>query len=157
MSPLRDLAPVEQPSGESAFGPGIVPSDPVVKLVARSPLYVSPDATVLSIAEVMVEECVGAVLVRGPSEPGGIVSERDVVAAVAGRADVHRLTARDVMTTDLACVKATDTIRAVARRMVDKEVRHLAVTRGGVTIGVVSMRDVLTVFSDEPDHDIARR
>jgi uncharacterized protein (DUF2267 family)/CBS domain-containing protein len=125
----------------------------VVKLVARSPVYVPPEAALVSIAQVMAEESIGTVLVRGPHRPSGIVSERDVVCALAEGADARRLPARDVMSPDVVYASSTDTIRDVGRRLLEHGIRHLAVNRGDTIIGVVSMRDVLAVYSDEPDHD----
>lgn len=143
---------VELPLGGSSSDVGITLSDPVVKLVARSPVYVPLEAPLLSIAQVMAEESIGTVLVRGPHGPSGIVSERDLVRSLAEGADAHRVQARDVMNADVVFVSATDTIGDAARRMLEHEIRHLAVKRGDAIIGVVSTRDILAVYSDEPDH-----
>lgn len=139
---------VEFVLGPSTRDAGITLSDEVVKLVARSPVYVSEAATLPEIARIMSEESIGVVLVSGPNEPAGIVSERDLVAALGESPDARALRASDVMSADIARVQLTDTISDAARRMLEDNIRHLAVTRGDVVVGVVSMRDVLTIYSN---------
>lgn len=129
--------------------PGEAVLEPVLGLVSRSPVYVSPDATLRTVAGVLAEESIGAVLVRGAQGPAGIVSERDVVNALAGGAQPDRERARDVMTPEPASVASSDPILAVADHMLGSEIRHLVVTKNNTTVGVVSMRDVLAVFADE--------
>lgn len=142
------LSPVELPLGTSARDAGIALSDAVVKLVGRSPVYVPGEATLPEIARIMSEESIGVVLVTGPHGPAGIVSERDIVAALGESPDARSLRARDVMSAYVACVQLTDTIGDAARRMLEDNIRHLAVSRGDVVVGVVSMRDVLTIYSN---------
>jgi CBS domain-containing protein len=112
-------------------------------------VHVLLDTTLRAVAQTLAEESIGAVLVRGSHGPAGIVSERDVTAALAEGADPDRERARDRMTTDLAFIAATDTIVAAANLMLANEIRHLAVTAASTTIGIVSMRDVLALFADE--------
>jgi CBS domain-containing protein len=124
------------------------PLDPVLRLVARTPVYVFLDATLRTLAETMAEESIGVVLVRGPHGPVGIVSERDVVLALAGGSDPDRDRARNVMTPDLASVSSTETVLGAANVMLSHEFRHLVVTSPSATVGVVSIRDVLAVLAD---------
>jgi CBS domain-containing protein len=129
---------------------GIAPGDPVLKLVARTPVYVGLDTSLRNAAQVMAEEFIGAVLVRGPHGPAGILSERDIVTGLAEGADPDTDRARDLMTPDLASVLASETILDAGHRMLGNEIRHLLVTTaGGSTVGLVSVRDVLAVLSDE--------
>lgn len=121
----------------------------VLGVVSRSPVYVPLDATLRTVATVLAEESIGAVLVRDPHAPVGIVSERDVVAALAEGVDPDRERARDVMTPDLASVASTESILAAADRMLAHEIRHLVLTRGEVAVGLVSIRDLLAVLTDE--------
>jgi CBS domain-containing protein len=129
---------------------GIAPADPVLRLVARTPVYVELDNTLRTAAQVMAEESIGAVLVRGPHGPAGILSERDLATGLAEGADPDLDRARDLMTPDLASVLANESILDAGRRMLGNEIRHLVVTTvDGSTLGLVSIRDVLAVLSDE--------
>lgn len=123
------------------------PADPVGRLVAWRPISVTLDTTLPEIAEVMSEESIGVVLVRGPYGPVGIVSERDLTLALAESSDPKRDRARDVMTADLASIDAHQPILAAADAMLANEIRHLVVTAEGSMTGLVSMRDVLRVLA----------
>ncbi len=134
---------VSFPEDEAVLGPG----DPVGRLVAWRPVSVLLDTTLLEIAEVMAEESIGVVLVRGPHGPVGIVSERDLTVALAESTAPARDRARDLMTPDLASINAHDSILAAAEAMLANEIRHLVVTAEGSMTGLVSMRDVLRVLA----------
>jgi CBS domain-containing protein len=62
----------------------------------RQPVHVLLDTTLRACARVMAEESIGAVLVRGPYAPAGVLSERDVVTALAEGAHSDRDRARDL-------------------------------------------------------------
>jgi CBS domain-containing protein len=72
-----------------------------------------------------------------------VLSERDIVAALAEGADPDRDRARDFMTPDIASVAPTATILEARERMVENVIRHLLVSKGETTMGLVSMRDIL--------------
>ncbi len=119
-------------------------------LVTRPLVTVYPDATLRAVAETMAEEMIGAVVVRGERPPAGtgvrprgIVSERDIVRAVAEDRNLDRVRAADVMTMTLASAGTDDSLLDVARLMVDNEVRHLPLATDDAVVGVVSERDVL--------------
>jgi len=126
-------------------------------LVARPVVDVAPYATLRAVAETMDEEAIGVVVVRTPHPPGrdtralGLVSERDIVRAVAGGADPDRGRAEDVMTIDLACVRPDEPVLSAARRMLENEIRHLPVMEDDTVIGVISARDALQLVVDEPE------
>ena len=137
-----------QPEEHGPEAEGFRTSDPVLRLVSRSPVEVYADATLREIALVMEEDSIGSVLVRGTHGPVGIVSERDIVIALAAGADPDVERARDVMTPELAATTSAGTILAAAEMLLTNEIRHLAVTAGDKTVGVLSIRDVLSALVD---------
>jgi len=122
-------------------------SDPVMRLPHRRPVHVLLDTTLRACARIMVEESIGAVLVRGPHGPAGVLTERDLMNALAEGAHVDRDRARDFMTADVDGVPELTSIAEAGRRMLRNEIRHLAVTRDGDVVGVISSRDVLAVLA----------
>ena len=124
-------------------------ADPVMRLVHRAPVWVHLDTTLRACARIMAEESIGAVLVRGPHDPTGVLSERDIIAAVASGAGVDAHLARDFMTADVDSVDEMATIGEAVAEMLRNEIRHLAVSRGDHTIGLISMRDLLAVLAAE--------
>jgi CBS domain-containing protein len=133
-----------------------VEDEAVRSLVKRPPVVVHPESTLRAVAEILSEESIGAVVVRGSRPPGapgshaeGVVSERDIVQALADGLDPDTTRAEDVMTMDLASAAPNETVLTVAARMLDNEIRHLPVTEDGVVVGVVSERDALRIFVDQ--------
>jgi CBS domain-containing protein len=125
----------------------LTPDDPVERLLTGPPVAVHAEDTLLSVAEMFVEDSIGAVVVRGADGPAGIVSERDVVAAVVDGLDLEADRASDVMAVDILTIDADQPISAAADAMVSGAVRHLPVMADGVLVGVVSIRDVLAVYA----------
>ena len=122
--------------------PHLTQHDTVVRLVHRAPVTVFLDTTLRACARVMEEESIGAVLVVAGHETVGILSERDIVAAVAGGAGLDSHLARDFMTADVDTMPETATIGEAMAEMLRNEIRHLAVSREDRTIGLISIRDV---------------
>ncbi len=125
----------------------------VGSLIRRPPVYVRPDASLRTVAEVLDEEQIGAVLVRDP-EIGleGIVSERDLVRSLADGGDPDQERARDVMTQELETISCEATLPELAGAMVSDDIRHLPVEREGEIVGVVSSRELARVLAgDLPD------
>jgi signal-transduction protein with cAMP-binding, CBS, and nucleotidyltransferase domain len=125
------------------------PADTVSAITDPVVAEVRPSATVREVAEELVDDEVGAVLVRGHrpvTDVLGVVSERDVAAVVARGEDPRTVTAADVMSTDLVAVTAGASLRRAAEVMLEAGVRHVVVRDGDGAAGVVSMRAVLAAL-----------
>lgn len=125
------------------------PADPV-RAIMRAPLATvdKGDSLRHAAAELAGGE-LGALLVSGEhggADIAGIVSERDVVAAVAAGAELDDVQVRDLMTTETITVTADDTVRAAAEAMLEAGVRHIPVLHHGHPVGMLSIRDLLDVF-----------
>ncbi|HKY16489.1 MAG TPA: CBS domain-containing protein [Microthrixaceae bacterium] len=119
---------------------------PVSALVA-DPARIKPDASLLEVADALVESDVGALVVGEGDRPAGIVSERDLIRAIARRRLVDGSTAMDVATKQLVWCDATATVAEVAAEMGEHYIRHVLVEEDGRFIGVVSARDLLGVYA----------
>jgi signal-transduction protein with cAMP-binding, CBS, and nucleotidyltransferase domain len=123
------------------------PTDSVRMLLKRPAVEVILQQPLRAAAETLAEELIGVGIVRG-TRPPALLSERDVVAALAVGADPDQARVEDVMTDDVVELDPRDTILDAASRMLDNEIRHLPVVEDGVVIGVVSERDLLRVLTD---------
>lgn len=97
------------------------------------------------LAEKLAAHGVGALVILD-KEGGlaGILSERDLVRAVASRgADVFEDCARDMMTRDVYVCQPHDTELQVMKYMLDKRIRHLPVIEEGKVVGMVSLGDAV--------------
>lgn len=127
----------------------IHPDDPIRLLVTSPTVAIEPTATLRDVAVRLNREVVGALAVMSDDRVGGVVSERDVVRAVASGGALDDVWAADVMTEEPVRIDLDDTIWDAAEQMLAEGVRHLPVVDGAEVVGVVSIRDVLRVFTDE--------
>ena len=121
----------------------LTPETSLRDLVQRGTVTVPPSATLRDVAEVMAREEVGAVVVVVDGRAAGVLSERDVVGAVANGDDVDDVRAEDVMAVDLVSASVDDTVAQAAAAMLAGNIRPLPVVEGDAVAGVVSIRDVL--------------
>ena len=107
-------------------------------------LTVDPSAAVTEVAKRMVAKDVGAVLVFEEGAICGILTERDVLRAVADGLDDATLV-RDRMTANPETLDADDTTEHAAVLMIHGGFRHLPVVEQGEVVGVLSIRDLMRV------------
>jgi CBS domain-containing protein len=89
----------------------------------------------------------GSLLVTEGGRLAGIITERDVLRAVALGADPDQSSVDDVMTAEVFSVPPDTQLQDAARQMAVRWIRHLPVVAGEEILGVVSMRDVTGVFA----------
>jgi signal-transduction protein with cAMP-binding, CBS, and nucleotidyltransferase domain len=116
----------------------------VEALIRRTPVTISPSATIRQAAEVFAREKVGLLVVAtsvSPVRARAVISERDVVRAVAkGTALTAALDT--IATKKLISVKRSDRASKAVRLMMDNGIRHLVVENDdGTLFGVISIRD----------------
>jgi CBS domain-containing protein len=124
----------------------------VSELVEDSVVRVSPDATLEGVADLLAAGEIGA-LVVGEDRVLGIITERDVVHAIAQRKDLVRTRAFEVAHTSLIWCDVTSTVAEVAEEMQEHYVRHVLVEEEGRFVGIVSARDLLGAYAAAEDLD----
>jgi CBS domain-containing protein len=100
-----------------------------------------------SAAERMWRQQTGSLLITENGRLTGIITERDVLRAVALGADPDRSSVDEVMTSQPFTVPPDMPLQEAAREMAVRWIRHLPVVAEGRLLGVVSMRDVTGVFA----------
>jgi CBS domain-containing protein len=117
----------------------------ILREKGRDVLAISPGATLAEAARVLTKHRIGALIVR--DEDGalsGIISERDVVRAVAEEgAAALAFTVDSRMTRDVATCAQTDTIEEIMETMTRCRFRHLPVVEEDSVIGIISIGDVV--------------
>ena len=110
-------------------------------------LTVEPQTKLADVARVMRREDADAVVVLSDGELAGIITERDLVRAIADGVNPKEATAGVVMTGDPATVALDEDVSVVALKMMSRGVRHLPVVDGdGKPIGLVSARNLVAVL-----------
>ena len=111
-------------------------------------LSVGPTHTLRQVAQLMAARQVGAAVVHDPSADGpGILTERDVLEAVASGQDVDTEVAGDHLTPGAVVATPDWTIAQAAEAMVQGGFRHLVVCQADEVVGVLSVRDIVRVWS----------
>jgi CBS domain-containing protein len=95
----------------------------------------------------MWREQTGSLLVLNGERLAGIITERDVLRAVALGADPATATVDEAMTTEVFTVSPDMPLLDAAREMATRWIRHLPVEDDGRLVGMVSMRDVTGIFA----------
>jgi CBS domain-containing protein len=87
-------------------------------------------------------------LVKKESDFSGIVTETDVVQAVAEQpAEIGQLTVKELMSSPIITVDRNMSPHYARDLMADRKIRHLAVTgEDGKIVGIISVRDLLAYF-----------
>ncbi|HVV29759.1 MAG TPA: CBS domain-containing protein [Mycobacteriales bacterium] len=105
---------------------------------------VGPTHTLREAAKAMSARRVGAaVLLDGDGHGPGILTERDILDALAEGADPDTETVEGHLTTDAVIADPDWSLRDAATAMVKGGFRHLVVVEAGEVVGVLSVRDVL--------------
>src|SRR5579862_4907508 len=105
---------------------------------------VEASTPLLDAAREMHARSVGAVLVLTHERLSGILTERDVLRAVA-TAELEGQLVSDWMTAGPETIEPSDTVAHAASMMIHGGFRHLPVLENGKPVGVISIRDLVRV------------
>lgn len=115
-----------------------------VREVASSAVVtVGPMQTLREATRLMATHRVGSAVVQDAEQLAGILTERDVLKAVAAGAEPDNVTVQELMTPDVVTVGPDWDLIEAAGEMARRRIRHLVVYDGGQLLGVLSVRDVL--------------
>jgi signal-transduction protein with cAMP-binding, CBS, and nucleotidyltransferase domain len=134
--------------------------DPVSAVLHRKSPEIWSVASTTSVYDalrLMSDKEIGAVLVTSSGKTAGIFSERDYARKVIlmGRAS-KETSVSEIMTTPAISVSPEQTVSECMRIMTHERVRHLIVVKGGETIGVISIGDLVNWIITSQDDTIAQ-
>lgn len=115
---------------------------------------ISPEVTLSGVCAELDSRRVGALVVCDGDRVVGVVSERDVVKAVAsdGAASLERPVS-DYMTRGVVFAEPGETVTILMERMTDRRIRHLPVLKDNRLSGVISIGDVVKCQIAEATHE----
>jgi CBS domain-containing protein len=123
----------------------------------REVVTIAPSASLASAVGLLVEKCIGAVLILGADRRVvGILSERDVVRALAERgAGALEEPVSQTMTREVSTCNENESVFNIMERMTDERSRHVPVVDQGKLVGIVSIGDVVKHRLQEMERDSA--
>lgn len=113
------------------------------ELASRDVVAVTPAESLRDAARTMAAAGVGSVVVLDAGSLAGILTERDLLRAVAAGTDLDEVAVAVFMTGDVVTAAPDWEVYEAAAEMAARRIRHLIVTHDGRVLGVVSVRDVL--------------
>ncbi len=119
----------------------------VARIMTKRPKTVGPGTSVVSAAKTMRAARVGSLFVKKGKKLVGIVTDTDIVRrAVSSGKPLSKLTVEKIMTSPICTIEGDRPVDDAQDMMGDLGVRHLAVTKAGEIVGVVSVRDLLMFY-----------
>ena len=113
-------------------------------------LTVGPGHSLREAARLMTEKGVGAAVVIDEELPGpGMVSERDILNSLGHGQDPDSERVGDHMTDTVISAAPDWSLERAAVEMSRRHIRHLVIVDGGKLVGVLSMRDIVRVWTTE--------
>jgi CBS domain-containing protein len=110
---------------------------------------IGPSHSLREASKVMTDRKIGSVIVHDPDADGpGILTERDIVGAVAGGFDLDASVATDHLTTDSAYGSPGWSLDEATDAMKRGGFRHLVVVEGSSVVGIISMRDIVRAWGN---------
>ena len=117
-------------------------------------LSIGPDHTLRQASRQMAVRRVGAAVVHDPDGDGiGILTERDVLAALGAGQDPDRERVGDHLTSELVFATPTWTLEQAAEAMIRGGFRHLIVLDHGEAAGILSVRDIVRCWQRDRSSD----
>jgi CBS domain-containing protein len=116
--------------------------------MAGNLVTVAPDELLVAAAKRMAERRVGAALVLEDDRVTGILTERDVLRAVAA-GGVESAHVAAWVTSHPETIEPDDSLDHAAVLMIHGGFRHLPVVDGGKAVGILSIRDLVRVALDD--------
>jgi len=118
-------------------------------------LTISGSASVREAIGIMSEANVGALVIQDGDQPCGIFTERDYLRKIVLQGRSSNSTAlREVMSSPLITVNASDSTNTAMETMTTCRCRHLIVTEGDRMVGIVSLGDLVKHLLEEKEAEV---
>jgi signal-transduction protein with cAMP-binding, CBS, and nucleotidyltransferase domain len=113
-------------------------------------LTLGPGHTLRDAAKRMTDKGVGAAVVIDDEYPGPrIIRERDILSSLGKGENPDSERVVDHMSDSLIAAAPDWSLERAAMEMAQRHIRHLVVVEGGELIGILSMRDIVRVWTSE--------
>jgi len=117
----------------------------VKEIMITNVVTTSPDSTLVEAAKIMEEKNIGSLVVIDRERVVGILTERDFLRMAAKGYDSRSSKVLDGMSKPAVTCEPTTTITEAFVLMRTHKVRHLPVIEKEQLVGIVSLRDLISV------------
>jgi CBS domain-containing protein len=123
----------------------------VSEVMTRASITESPAESLRAAAGRMWKQQTGSLLIVDGEDLLGIITERDLMKAIARDDDLDATPVSAVMTRSVLTVGPDTSIEEAARHMATRWIRHLPVIADGRLVGMVSQRDLCGLLAGTGD------
>ena len=118
----------------------------VREIMSRPIIAEDEDALVIEVAKKMAELGIGSVVITSEGKPAGIITERDIaLKAILENKRADEVKAKEIMSSPLVTVDAEVSVDEASEVAAKKHIKRLPVVENGVLVGIVSVRNILTL------------
>jgi|SRR3989344_7506744 len=117
----------------------------VLDAMTKKPTFIDPNRTVRECTQIMLDNKVGSLLVNENEKLMGFLTERDLVRMISLGIDPNTTKVRQVMTTKIISISPEKDIYDAIVLMNKEDVRRLPVILNNKVIGLITLRDILTI------------
>jgi predicted transcriptional regulator len=120
----------------------------ISEIMTKATVTDSAEDTLTEACDKMRHAQTSSMLIMDGERLVGIITERDVVKAVARGLDTKDTRVKDLMTTDIVTIGPMTTLKEAANIMATKWIRHLPIVEGSKVVGMISQRDLTGVLAE---------
>jgi len=118
-------------------------------------IYTDPESTVADALKIMLENKIGAIVIKNNDEIVGIWTERDLMRNVVTEGFFSKTSKiKDHMSTDLKKAFHDESIFALKDKFLGKRIRHLFIEKEGKVIGLLSTGDIIKTSLNEKTKEL---
>ncbi|MEM5766177.1 MAG: CBS domain-containing protein [Candidatus Aenigmatarchaeota archaeon] len=108
-------------------------------------VVISPDINLREASKVMCEKRIGSLIVIENDDIVGILTQTDILKAVAEEKDLDITVVEEVMNKKIFTIDYEKTIEDAVNLMMEKRIKRLPVTKDGKLVGIITASDIITV------------
>ena len=117
-------------------------------VAVRHLLTVEPSSSLRRVAKVMSDRSVGCAIAIEKESVAGIITERDILHAIAREQNIDETTVGDVMTREVVSGESGWDLLKAVKTLIDGGFRHLLVMDMDEPVGIVSLRDLMDSMAE---------
>jgi CBS domain-containing protein len=118
----------------------------VREIMSRPIISEDGDALLIEIVKKMAELGIGSIVITSKGKPAGIITERDLaLKTILKNKRADEIKAKEIMSSPLVTVDAEVSVDEASEIAVKKHIKRLPVVENGVLVGIVSVRNILTL------------
>ena len=113
-------------------------------------IWVGSDASVTHASQKMTENCVGSLIIKENTFYVGFLTEGDISRRVVSKQlNPDEIAVKEIMNDEIVTVEIDCSMEAAFKEMSRRKIRHIAVTDNGRYVGILSIKDFSTYYTNK--------